>query len=309
MADRQATSQMEEYLEALGRLEERSEPSTTSALARECKVSPPAATQMLQRMGELGLVNYTPREGVILTQEGRKAAAKVMRRHRLWERFLHDFLGIDWDSVHEDACLLEHATSPHVEEHLAEALGERNTCPHGYAIPGIDEEVHRVDSAISLADLGHSQRARVVRIRDEERSLLRKVERLGLTPGAVVQRVESAPEGSEIAISVGGHNRSLDRATAAEVLVEPLPASVTADQVDSPVTTLAAMETGETCRVGDLHGGRGFVGRCLALGFTPGTPVTVVQNCGRGPLIAQIRDVRVALGRAEAQRIDVRQEA
>src|SRR5512139_2677058 len=93
--------QMEEYLEAIGKLEERGQAVTTSALARECKVAPPTVTEMLGHLAEHGLISYAPRKGISLTESGRVSSATVIRRHRLWERFLHDVLGLKWDSVHD----------------------------------------------------------------------------------------------------------------------------------------------------------------------------------------------------------------
>ena len=72
------------------------------------------------------------------------------------------------------------------------------------------------------------------------------------------------------------------------------------------VVSLSALHTGEHGEVVELAGGRGTLSRMTALGFTPGADVTVVQNYGRGPLIARVRDARVALGRGEAQRVYVR---
>lgn len=66
------------------------------------------------------------------------------------------------------------------------------------------------------------------------------------------------------------------------------------------------MHTGEHCTVVDLAGGRGMLSRMASLGFTPGAEITVVQNFGRGPLIARVRDARIALGRGEAKKIQVR---
>jgi ferrous iron transport protein A len=75
------------------------------------------------------------------------------------------------------------------------------------------------------------------------------------------------------------------------------------------VVPLSAMQAGERGVVVELSGGRGLLGRMTALGFTPGAEVTVVQNYGRGPVIALVRDARIALGRGEAGRLHVRRSA
>jgi len=75
---------------------------------------------------------------------------------------------------------------------------------------------------------------------------------------------------------------------------------------DNGVVPLNALRTGEQGVVVEMNGGRGMLGRMTSLGFTPGAKVTIVQNFGRGPLIALVRDARIALGRGEAGRIHVR---
>ncbi len=72
------------------------------------------------------------------------------------------------------------------------------------------------------------------------------------------------------------------------------------------MVTLSDLKAGESAHVISLNGGRGFVSRMAALGFTPGAEVTVIQNSGWGPIIASVRDTRVALGRHEGQRTFVR---
>jgi ferrous iron transport protein A len=85
------------------------------------------------------------------------------------------------------------------------------------------------------------------------------------------------------------------------------PASTSPSKNDS--VFLSAMRPGERGIVVDLAGGRGLLGRMTSLGFTPGAEVTVVQNYGHGPLIAQVRGARIALGRGEAGRIRVRRRS
>ena len=72
------------------------------------------------------------------------------------------------------------------------------------------------------------------------------------------------------------------------------------------IVPLSAMRTGEHGVVVEMNGGRGVLGRMTALGFTPGAEITIVQNFGRGPLIALVRDTRIALGRGEAGHLFVR---
>jgi DtxR family transcriptional regulator, Mn-dependent transcriptional regulator len=297
-----ASEGIEEYLEAIGRLDERGERVTTSALAKARKVAPPSATQMLARLAELEMVTYRSRGEVVLTEKGRAMARSVMRRHRLWERFLHDVLGIRWDRVHGEACRLEHATSPDIERELARLVGDGTTCPHGNAIPGADGTL-ATSLAVPLLHLSPDQPAEIVRIPDEDPVLLREIDGAGLRPGAVLlSSVRLA--GGGVALRLEEGDRSLSEPAAGAIEVLPLSLSPRADSV--PVSALLP---GETAIVRSLAAGKILVARCLALGFTPGAEVKMLRNPGSGPVIVCVRDTRVALGRGEAQKILVTRRA
>jgi len=298
-----ASQQSEDYLEAIDRLEERGELVTTSALARERGVSAPSVTEMLRRLSEQGLVAYEQRKGVSLTAEGRRLAASVVRRHRLWERFLHDVLGLRWDRVDDEACKLEHATSPEVERRLARALGNVDTCPHGHAIPGAGPETSR-ESTVPLSELEPARLARIVSVREGEAELLRRLGSLGIRPGAIVRVEDEGDPADSLVLRVANRRQSLERDLASHVAAKPLSPEEAKAEADGPVS-ISDLVPGEAGVVRELLAGRTFVARCLALGFTPGTQVRMIQNPGHGPVIVLVRDTRVALGRGEAQKIRV----
>ena len=297
------SQQMEEYLEAIGKLEERGEPVTTSALARECGVAQPTVTEMLHRLTEQGLISYEPRREASLTEAGRALATSVIRRHRLWERFLQDVLGLKWDQVHDHACRLEHATTPDLERRLAQVLGSSATCPHGYAIPGAGQQAGA--DAVPLSDLKPQQVARVVSVR-EDSALLRQLGALGIRPGAAVQVEEITAGDGTLSLAVDGQRRVLDSVAASQVTAAPL-SGAEAEALTGCVQAVALgdLAPGEMAVVKGFQAGRGLVARCLALGFTPGTEVRMVQIVHSGPVIVLVRDTRVALGRGEAQKIIV----
>jgi ferrous iron transport protein A len=77
---------------------------------------------------------------------------------------------------------------------------------------------------------------------------------------------------------------------------------------DDRIVPLGLLRPGETGIIVDLSGGRGFVARCLVLGCTPGTQVTMERNAGRGPIIVKLRGTRLALGRGESMRLQVKRQ-
>lgn len=109
---------------------------TGSLLAEKLDVSVAAVTDMARKMGRQGLLIYKPYRFLVLSEEGQKLALKVIRKHRLWELFLHKVLEMDLMSVHEEAEKLEHHTSDKLMEQISHYLDEPDFDPHGDPIPG-----------------------------------------------------------------------------------------------------------------------------------------------------------------------------
>lgn len=133
------TVSKEDYLKAIWSLSERAEAEKieagTNDLAAMLQVSAPAVSRMLKQMEQQSLVAHVPYYGVRLTEKGREAALKVVRRHRLLELFLAKILKYDLDSVHDEAERLEHHISAEFERRIDELLGFPESCPHGSYIP------------------------------------------------------------------------------------------------------------------------------------------------------------------------------
>jgi DtxR family Mn-dependent transcriptional regulator len=126
----------EEYLGAIFRLRQDAETALPlSQLQLYFGYSPISIHEMVQKLTAQGLVAYQPYHGVILTADGEGIGRDLVRRHRLWERFLTDLLGFPADSVHDIAGQLEHAAPQEVTERLARLLGNPESCPHGDPIP------------------------------------------------------------------------------------------------------------------------------------------------------------------------------
>jgi len=165
-------------------------------------------------------VVHTPYKGVSLTERGRVRAMNVLRRHRLWERFLVDTLHLPWEAVHDYACQLEHTTAPAVTEALAAFLGDPNTCPHGNLIPSGAGETLPAD-VIPLLTLALGQSAQLMNIVYEETILLEYLARRGLLPGVQLTLEDIAPYQGPLLVRVAGfdHPAALGREIAARVFV------------------------------------------------------------------------------------------
>jgi DtxR family Mn-dependent transcriptional regulator len=294
------TERTEEYLEAIYKEQARGAPVATSSLARTLGVSPPAVTDMLRHLQRRGLVDHEPSKGTALTDVGQDKALAVVRRHRLWERFLTDVLGMNWDAVHEEACKLEHVASADVTEGLARILGDVDTCPHGHSIPDKDGNI-KEKKAIPITDFQPGQKLCILAIDVEDSNILKRVEALGLRPKVVVTIIKKRDDGS-IELQAGKKKLKLNSDLAAVLLAEPLTLQVQGEAPEVPLSKLAAGHSGVLT---SYTGQRGLLGRCLSLGFTPGTVVKMLENYSGCPVLVRVHDTEVALGRELAEKMTV----
>jgi DtxR family Mn-dependent transcriptional regulator len=210
---------VQDYVKQIYLLQTRSGKATTNELADRMAVSPAAATAMVKKLAELGLVEHRRYHGAMLTAAGERVAVEVVRHHRLLELYLTQALGLPWDSVHIEAERLEHVLSEELEAALDRALGFPDTDPHGDPIPGPDLTLP-ADTHQSLVDLEPWQAATVRRVPDGDPALLRYLASLGLVPAAQVRMVEKAPFAGPVTLEVEGINRSLGVAVAEMIRVE-----------------------------------------------------------------------------------------
>jgi DtxR family Mn-dependent transcriptional regulator len=207
------TESIEEYLEAVYRLEREGPGVTTSRLASSLGVAAASVSGMLKKLAKDGYVEPVARGEVKLTRKGLEIGVRVLRRHRLAERFLTDVLGMPWDEVHAEACVLEHAISANVERRLLALLNEPHTCPHGQPIPPLDLS-DPVCAGQPLAQLPQGASGRVESVTEELPEILRYLADIGLRPGSNLTIVQKAPLGGPLTIDVGGvqHAISLELA-------------------------------------------------------------------------------------------------
>jgi DtxR family Mn-dependent transcriptional regulator len=213
---------VEEYLESIGTLEERKVPIRTADLAQILGVTSASVSEMLQRLSEKGLVKYAPYKGASLTEEGRRLVLSLMRRHRLWEVFLNQHLGIGWEDIYQEACNLEHVTSALVTEKLAQFLNNPEICPHGRPIPKNERRMPRMPG-VPLSNIEDGTEIRVVGVMNErDAALLRYLTDIGLTVGVKVQVLEKAPFDGTLTIRVNDSIRAVGPEAANLIMVEQI---------------------------------------------------------------------------------------
>ncbi|MBN2247259.1 MAG: metal-dependent transcriptional regulator [Coriobacteriia bacterium] len=209
---------LEEYLEAIYKLAERAA-VRPGQIADAMGVSAPTVTATLGRLQARGLINRSGDGAVELTLSGRQGALDIIRRHRLAERFLVDVLGLSWDEVHDEACELEHALSPKVQEALERFMDNPDVCPHGHPIPSADGAI-AVQEGGPLCQIGAGEEVRIVRIEDEDGELLSYLSSLGMFPGTSVRVCDVAPFKGPLMVEVGDARYALGREVAEKIVVE-----------------------------------------------------------------------------------------
>lgn len=218
-AQRSETS--ERYLEAIYYIEHEGEVPRPGRLAEWLGVSAPTVTVSLQRLARDGLIRIAGDRSVELSDAGASAAATIVRRHRIVERWLTDVLGLDWAAADLEAQALTHGMSVTVLDRLDEQLGHPSTCPHGNVIPGRNPPAGR--SLVRLVDLADGESATVARISEvaehEAPQLLKILDQRGIVPGTEVRVVARAPAGWTLRAG-GNKEMTVDPGTARAVWVE-----------------------------------------------------------------------------------------
>ncbi len=141
-----------------------SERVKTSELSEKLNISNAAITDMARKLSDKKLIDYEKYNGIILTQEGRKIALNVLRKHRLWETFLHEVLKLSKHEIHQEAEVLEHVTSDFLADKLDEFLGRPEKDPHGAPIPNSEGDIVYDEDIILLNQALVNEKYKIVRL-------------------------------------------------------------------------------------------------------------------------------------------------
>jgi DtxR family Mn-dependent transcriptional regulator len=214
------TKSVEDYLKVIYQLSRGGRTAATSEIAHALDLSPASVSGMVKRLSEQGLLEHAPYRGVLLTAEGLRAALRMVRRHRLIESYLVDFLGYSWDTVHDEAERLEHAVSDQLIERMAAALGNPGFDPHGEPIPDADGSIAEL-ACTPLSEVASGKTVEIRRVRAENGELLRYLGSLDLRPGVTVQVVERRPFRGPITLRSEGREQVLGHEVAEQLLCLP----------------------------------------------------------------------------------------
>ena len=206
------------YLHALLELTDHGQPAETGDLAVKVGVSAAAASEMLKKLAQHGLVNVEPYQGAELTTEGLHRALRIVRRRRLLELFLHRVMGFELQDLHARAFALQSAIDAEFEERMDAMLEHPRIDPHGRPIPGKNATWPKLgDSA--LVDLPPGTSGQISRITTDSTEVIKYLHGLGVRPGAVMMLENIAPFDGPVSLRVKGNVIHLGRRVAQAIHV------------------------------------------------------------------------------------------
>ena len=189
---------VEDYLKTVYQHTEwQDQPITPKVLADALGVAPSSVTEMVKKMATAGLVSHVPYGAVRLTPEGEARALQMVRRHRIIETWLVREHGYNWDEVHDEAEVLEHALSDRLLDAIDAQLGRPRHDPHGDASPAADGTVPR-EPFVLLANAPDGHEGRVIRVSDRDPALLRAIDDSGLQVGDTVVVISTAQDATAL---------------------------------------------------------------------------------------------------------------
>jgi len=194
-------------------------PVPAARVAEMLHVTPPTASEMLKRLEGEGLIKRGPRKGPLLTERGREEAERIVRNHRIIERFLTDFMGYSAAESHEHADELGDAFTDDMVERLSAQLGNPDRCPHGWPVdPSHEQEENRDLRALAQVQGGP---ATIVRLAEHDGELLHWFYEQGLVPGTALEVLRVDAAAGQLTVAIDGDERVIGERAAAGLFVLP----------------------------------------------------------------------------------------
>jgi len=211
----------ENYLKAIYKLQEQSDVSiNTNAIALSIQTKAASVTDMIKKLSDKKLLKYEKYKGVELTKEGKRVALETVRKHRLWETFLHSKLNFTWDAVHDVAEQLEHIQSAELIDKLDEFLGFPTHDPHGDPIPGRNGEIQQ-SNFILLSEFKVGEKGIISGVVNHSSLFLQHLEKNQLTLGRKIKITEASAFDLSMQIVLDDKNtQQLSHEVARNILVK-----------------------------------------------------------------------------------------
>ncbi len=210
----------ENYLKAILKLSGSPDGTvSTNAIAAQLDTSAASVTDMLKKLSDKELITYQRYKGASLTDDGQRIATTLVRKHRLWEVFLVQSLGMTWDEVHEIAEELEHIQSDRLIDRLDHFLGHPKFDPHGDPIPNAQGK-YTLRAQVPLSELKPGQEGVVIGVREDETSFLKHLNEKGLTLGKSIKVITNDDYDNTLSLQIEGHELNLSGKVARNIMIK-----------------------------------------------------------------------------------------
>ena len=195
-------------------------PTLAARVAEMLGVSRASAGEMLKRLEAEGLIERGEHKEALLTATGRARAERVVRKHRIIERLLTDFMGYTAAEAHVHADELGDTFTDDMVDRIAQRLGDPQRCPHGWPVDPAVEQAENHELA-PLSDLASGTRATIVRLAEHDGELLHWFYDQGLEPGRDLEVRDAQPAAGQITVRLNGAERAIGERAAAGLFVRP----------------------------------------------------------------------------------------
>lgn len=212
----------EDYLSAIYKFRNESGEIKPNLIAENLNITNAAVTDMLRKLSRDGFVAYKKYKGVKLTSKGEQYAKNMVRRHRIWETFLHQVLGMSWDKIHEEAEMLEHSSSDELVNRLEEFMNYPDTDPHGYPIPDRTGKLPKHKSAVAISELSKNDKAEVIRVNDSHSGMLGYISKIGIELGKEVTIKDVFEFDGSMLLGINNKEVNISKTIASHIFVEKM---------------------------------------------------------------------------------------
>ena len=209
----------EDYLSTIFKHRDSGGEIKSNQIAEQLKISGAAVTDMLKKLSKNGYVEYKKYKGIKLTKVGEQYAMNMVRRHRIWEVFLHQVVGIPWDKVHSEAENLEHSSSDDLIDRLEEMLDFPEFDPHGDPIPDKNGKLPEQKKAKSLSVIQPGCRVTVLKVNDFDSSFLKHISRIGIGLNKEIEVKEVLKFDGSMLLAIDGKELNVSNKLAANIFV------------------------------------------------------------------------------------------
>lgn len=210
----------EDYLSAIYKYKDENGETKAKKIAEKLQITNAAVSDMVKKLSKDKYIKYQKYKGIKLTKDGEEYARNIVRRHRIWEVFLHQIVGIPWDKVHDEAHNLEHSASDDLINRMEEMLDFPEYDPHGDPIPSKDGVVPKQKKSAALSLLGKNQTGIVCRVNDFDNGFLKYISKIGIDLGKKIFVKNTLNFDRSMIIKVDDKEINISSTLAANIFVE-----------------------------------------------------------------------------------------